>query len=147
MTKFVLFFLKICNIISTIGRESDFLNFQKIFIAFSGGAKRMEIAKNLLAVIELQPEKIPNWMVIVMGIGTVFVGLICIIILCKIMGAFFAGTSKAKEKPAAPVAVAPAAQNTVIENRQEIIAAVTAVAAEEMGKDISAIRVISFKKL
>lgn len=103
----------------------------------------MEIAKNLLAVIELQPEKIPNWMVIVMGIGTVFVGLICIIILCKIMGAFFVGTAKTEEKPATPVAV----QNTVIENRQEIIAAVTAACAEEMGKDVSAIRVISFKKL
>lgn len=106
----------------------------------------MAIATNLLAVIELQPEKIPNWMVIVMGIGTVFVGLICIIILCKIMGLFFAGTAKTEGKPAAQAA-APAVQNTVIENRQEIIAAVTAVAAEEMGKDISAIRVISFKKL
>lgn len=107
----------------------------------------MEIAKNLLAVIELQPEKIPNWMVIVMGMGTVFVGLICIIILCKIMGALFAGKSKTEEKPAASTAAAPAVQNTVIENRQEIIAAVTAACAEEMGKDVSAIRVISFKKL
>ena len=107
----------------------------------------MEMMRALAWFVELQEEKIANWMVVVMGVGTVFVGLICIIILCKIMGAFFAGTSKAKEKPAAPVAVAPAAQNTVIENRQEIIAAVTAVAAEEMGKDISAIRVISFKKL
>lgn len=118
-----------------------------IFIAFSGGAKRMDIAKNLLAVIELQPEKIPNWMVIVMGIGTVFLGLICIIILCKIMGLFFAHSTKPQEKTAAPTVSAPAAQNTVIENRQEIIAAVTAACAEEMGKDVSAIRVISFKKL
>ncbi len=107
----------------------------------------MDIAKNLLAVIELQPEKIPNWMVIVMGIGTVFLGLICIIILCKIMGLFFAHSTKPQEKTAAPTVSAPAAQNTVIENRQEIIAAVTAACAEEMGKDVSAIRVISFKKL
>lgn len=106
----------------------------------------MTIATNLLAVIETQAEKIPNWMVIVMGIGTVFVGLICIIILCKIMGLFFAGTAKTEEKPGAQAA-APAVQNTVIENRQEIIAAVTAACAEDMGKDISAIRVISFKKL
>ncbi len=107
----------------------------------------MDIAKNLLAVIELQPEEIPNWMVIVMGIGTVFVGLICIIILCKIMGLFFARSAKPQEKTAAPVASAPAAQSAVIENRQEIIAAVTAACAEEMGKDVSALRVISFKKL
>jgi uncharacterized membrane protein YvbJ len=48
---------------------------------------------------------------------------------------------------AAPAAPAPVAAPAVIENRQEIIAAVTAVCAEEMGKDISALRVISFKKL
>ena len=35
----------------------------------------------------------------------------------------------------------------VIENRQEIIAAVTAVVAEEMGKDVNALRVVSFKKI
>lgn len=108
----------------------------------------MTIATNLMAVFETQVEKIPNWMVIVMGVGTVFVGLICIIILCKIMGLFFANKQETAEKPATqPVAATPAVQNTVIENRQEIIAAVTAVAAEEMGKDVSAIRVISFKKL
>ena len=48
---------------------------------------------------------------------------------------------------ATPVAPAPVAAPAVIENRQEIIAAVTAVCAEEMGKDVSALRVISFKKL
>jgi phenylpyruvate tautomerase PptA (4-oxalocrotonate tautomerase family) len=45
------------------------------------------------------------------------------------------------------VAVAPATTSATIENRQEIIAAVTAACAEEMGTDISALRVISFKKL
>jgi len=35
----------------------------------------------------------------------------------------------------------------VIENRQEIIAAVSAVIAEELGTDISAIRIHSFKKI
>ena len=63
------------------------------------------------------------------------------------MGSFFAKTNKAEETPAATVAATPVAQNTVIENRQEIIAAVTAACAEEMGKDVSAIRVISFKKI
>ena len=45
--------------------------------------------------------------------------------------------------PIAPVTQAPA----VIENRQEIIAAVTAAVAEEMGTDVSALRVVSFKKI
>ena len=90
-----------------------------------------------------------NTQVVLMGIGTVFVGLICIIIICKIMGSIImAGTKKAEtkvvESPAAPVAKP---QNNVIENREEIIAAVSAVAAEELGTDISAIRIHSFKKL
>ena len=47
------------------------------------------------------------------------------------------------DTPAPPVVTI----NEHIQNRQEIIAAVTAACAEEMGKDVSAIRVISFKKL
>ncbi len=105
----------------------------------------MEIIKNLALATDVATTT-PDWMVVVMGVGVVFVGLILIILICKIMGSFFAGKTKTDETPAAPVA-APTAQNTVIENRQEIIAAVTAVCAEEMGKDVSAIRVISFKKL
>ena len=107
----------------------------------------MEMIKNLvLNVADASKTPPPEWMVVVMGVGVVFVGLILIIFICKIMGLFFAKTQKTKKKPAAPV-VAPAVQNTVIENRQEIIAAVTAAVAEEMGKDVSALRVISFKKL
>ena len=106
----------------------------------------MAIATKLLSTVATGGDIIPNWMVVVMGMGTVFVGLICIIILCKIMGLFFAGTSKTEEK-ATQVKSAPVAKSAEIQNRQEIIAAVTAAAAEEMGKDVSALRVISFKKL
>ena len=107
----------------------------------------MEMLEKLLSGITLQPETIPNWLVIVMGVGTVFVGLICIIIICKVMSLFFVKrtSSDAKETPAATVA-APVAEQA-IENRQEIIAAVSAVAAEELGTDISAIRILSFKKI
>ncbi|MBE6671078.1 MAG: hypothetical protein E7593_02635 [Ruminococcaceae bacterium] len=41
----------------------------------------------------------------------------------------------------------PQQQNEVIENKQELIAAICAAVAEENGTDISAIRVLSFKKL
>ena len=79
-----------------------------------------------------------------MGIGTVFVGLICLIIICSVIGAFCRiGT---KKKAAAPAPVAPAAP-AVIENKQEILAAVSAAIAEELGTDVSAIRITSFKKL
>ena len=46
---------------------------------------------------------------------------------------------------AAPAPVVPAAQDTI--NRQELIAAVSAALAEELGTDVSAIRVLSFRKL
>ena len=128
-----------------MGENRIFSILLKFFIAFSGGAKQVEMIKNLALATDTTSAT-PDWMVVVMGVGVVFVGLVLIILICKIMGLFFAKTQKTKEKPAAPV-VAPAVQNTVIENRQEIIAAVTAAVAEEMGKEVSALRVISFKKL
>lgn len=90
--------------------------------------------------------EIPNWFVICLGVGTVFVGLIAIIIICKIMSALCGSgrADKSEKKESAPVSSAAPA---VIENRQEILAAVTAAAAEEMGTDVSAIRVLSFRKL
>lgn len=105
----------------------------------------MEMLEKLISGITLQPENIPNWLVVVMGMGTVFIGLIAIIIICKIVGLFFVKREPA-EKAEAAAAPAPV-EAQVIENRQEIIAAVSAVAAEELGTDISAIRVLSFKKI
>lgn len=94
-----------------------------------------------------------NGFVVAMGIGTVFVGLISIILLIKLMSmvtALFAANAPAQAAPTAPAAApAPAAPaaSTAIENRAEIVAAVCAAAAEEMGTDISALRVVSFKKI
>lgn len=110
----------------------------------------MEIMKNIvLAAVESEVAQTPppDWMVVVMGVGVVFIGLVLIIVLCKIMGLFFMGETKPVETVVTPVKAAPVANNTAIENRGEIIAAVTAACAEEMGKDVSAIRVISFKKI
>ncbi len=87
-----------------------------------------------------------NLFVVGMGIGTVFVGLILIIIFCKIVGLFCKIGAK-KENDLTPVSSASAGETEEIENRQEIIAAVTAACAEDMGKDISALRVVSFKKI
>ncbi|MBO5321322.1 MAG: OadG family protein [Clostridia bacterium] len=89
--------------------------------------------------------EISNLFVVGLGIGVVFVGLICIVILCKIVSAFcmIGQKDKPKDTPPAPVV----ATNEPIQNRQEIIAAVSAAIAEELGTDISAIRILSFKKL
>lgn len=89
---------------------------------------------------------IPNYFVVIMGVGTVFIGLICIIILCKIISLFCKSSeNKATTAPAA-VTSAPAASQPIA-NKQEIIAAVSAVVAEELGTDVSAIRILSFKKI
>jgi sodium pump decarboxylase gamma subunit len=90
---------------------------------------------------------LPDSFVVVLGVGTVFFGLICLVLLCKIIGLFCGAAAK---KEASAVATTPApAVNTAqpIENRQEIIAAVSAVIAEELGTDINALRIISFKKI
>ena len=50
-------------------------------------------------------------------------------------------------KPVEKKAEIPAPVSAEIPNRSEIVAAVCAAIAEEEGKDISAIRVVSFKKL
>lgn len=85
--------------------------------------------------------------VVLMGICTVFIGLIALIVLCSLMGAICKRFAKEDAPQAAP-AVAPAAPAVeTIANRQEFIAAVSAVIAEEMGTEVSAIRVLSVKKV
>ena len=90
---------------------------------------------------------IPNWFVVVMGIATVFIGLICIILLCNILGVLCKALVKEDKEPVAqPVATAP--QNLPMpENKQEILAAVCAVIAEELGTEVEALKVVSFKRV
>lgn len=89
-----------------------------------------------------EPEKLE---VVVVGLGTVFVGLICIVIICKIMS-LCCGVKKGKDKQEESAAK-PVVAAATIKNREEIIAAVCAAAAEELGTDVSAIRVRSFKRI
>lgn len=108
---------------------------------------------------------VSNAFVVVMGIGVVFIGLICIILLIKLMSVIMGSVGgKQVDAPAAAPTPTPAAGATtaagavpavsqspaissVIENRAEIVAAVCAAAAEELGTDVSALRVVSFKKI
>lgn len=77
---------------------------------------------------------------VLMGVGTVFFGLICLIVLVWVMGKLFRGV----EKPSpAPV---PAPERTV-SNGGELIAAISAAIAEELGTDVSAFRIVSVRKL
>lgn len=92
----------------------------------------------------------PVWLTVVLGIGIVFLGLISLVIICSIMGAILKERGdKAPEKKEIKSSQAPVAQANAeeIPNRQEFVAAVSAAIAEEMGTDVSAIRILSIKKM
>lgn len=82
-----------------------------------------------------------NLFVCLMGVGTVFVGLICIIVLVSLMSLICRKTEKAA--PAAPVAQ----PQVEVADKGALIAAISAAIAEDMGEDISAIRITSIKKV
>ena len=82
--------------------------------------------------------------VVAMGLITVFVVLICLIIIIKIMGAIMAGVSKPAPAPAAASTVANAAPQP---NKQQLVAAVSAAIAEDMGGSVDHIKIHSIRKL
>ncbi len=81
------------------------------------------------------------------GIAVVFAGLVLLIALVYLMNFIsdrFDKSKAPKNKESAPVV---SAGNDVIPNREELTAAICTAIAEEEGTDISAIRVISIKKV
>lgn len=86
-------------------------------------------------------------LVIGMGVGTVFVGLICIIVICYIMGAIINAFEKRKPAPEVKPAPAASAAPAPIENKGELIAVISAAIAEELGEDVEAIRIKSIRKV
>ena len=117
---------------------------------------------------------INDFVVAGLGISTVFVALICIIFICNIMGSFFknvadkpsddvsrsgggeskSGVASAEsaqtpvQTSAAPGMLVPRASYVTakLENRGAFIAAVSAVIAEDLGTDVSRIRILSVKQ-
>ena len=93
-----------------------------------------------------------NWFVVLMGIGTVFFGLICIILLsmamsaiCRSMGG--GAPAPVPVTPAAPPAPAASAAGAAIPNRQAMIAAIAVAIAEDLGTDPAGIRILSVKQI
>ncbi len=82
-----------------------------------------------------------NLFVVLMGLGTVFAGLLCIILLVTLMSWVCNRTTGAKAAPKAVAPSAPAAAPAAM------MAAVAAAIAEDMGTDVSAIRIVSMKKV
>ena len=84
--------------------------------------------------------------VTLMGIGTVFFGLICIIVLTTVMGSVL--KSKSKPAPAAaPAAAALAAPAVNTAKEQEILAAVIAAVTEDLGPSASRMQITSINKI
>ena len=87
--------------------------------------------------------------VTLMGIGTEFFGLICIIVLTTVMGSVL----KSKSKPAAPApaaapkAAAPAAPAVNTAKEQETLAAVIAAVTEDLGPSASRMQITSINKI
>lgn len=93
----------------------------------------------------------PIIFVILMGLGVVFFGLICIILLCMLMSVIVRKLEARKPaeapKSAAAASPSPAPVSLTPDKRRELIAAISAVIAEDLGTDVSAIRVTSFKQV
>ena len=92
--------------------------------------------------------------VCIMGMATVFAGLICLIIICYLLGVIFRNIKKetpakssnqTSAKSIAPQVAAPAA--SPIENREVLVAAISAAVAEELGEDVTNIRILSLRRI
>lgn len=83
-----------------------------------------------------------NAFVVALGLGTTFFGLICIVLLIKLMSALIPKPAPAAAKPetsaAAPVAAPSADPN--------LIAVISCALAEELGTDVSNVVVTSIEK-
>lgn len=90
--------------------------------------------------------EISNGLAVGIGLGTVFVGLICLILICYIMSAIVKLFTNGDKKEA-PAAAAPMGAQPVVANKGEFAAAIAAAIAEDLGTDVTGIRIKSVKKL
>ena len=97
------------------------------------------------ALLAAGGEDISNLFVVIMGLGVVFIGLLSIVILTTIMSAVIRAM-EGKKKVEAPAA-APAVAAAPIANRGELVAAIAACVAEDLGTDVSGIRIVSIKNV
>ena len=89
--------------------------------------------------------EVSNLLVVGMGLGVVFFGLVCLIVVCYLIRF----VSRLGAKPEEPKQAAPAAAAAVaaIPNRQELVAAISVAIAMDMGTEPDALRIVSLKKL
>lgn len=90
--------------------------------------------------------EISNAMVVGIGLGTVFVGLICLILICYIMSAAVKMFTKNENKKEA---IKPVGTPTpiAVANKGEFAAAIASAIAEDLGTDVTGIRIKSIKRV
>lgn len=86
--------------------------------------------------------------VLLLGMGTVFFGLLCLIVLTKLMSKVLGGEKAAAAQAAPAVAAAPAKAVTLdVADRKAFDAAIAAVIATYMGGEPQGLRIRSIKKV
>ena len=86
--------------------------------------------------------------VVAMGIGTVFVVLVLIIGIIKLLGLVMEKIAQRQKLIAAGAAAQAANQPAQPDgNKQQLVAAISAAIAEEMGEAVEHIRILSSRKL
>ncbi|MDY3822951.1 MAG: OadG family protein [Eubacteriales bacterium] len=90
-------------------------------------------------------ENISSALVMVLGMGTVFAGLIMLILLTKLMSVVIGRGKGAEQAKAAPVAAAAPAAG--ISDRKAFDAAIAAAIATYMGNEPEGLRIHSIKKV
>ena len=84
--------------------------------------------------------------VVIMGLVTVFIALICLIIIIVLLGKIMTavtGNKASQTTPAQAPAPAPAAQP----GNQQLVAAIAAAIAEDMGEDVDHIKILSIRRV
>lgn len=92
-------------------------------------------------------------LVCLMGVSIVFIGLLCIVLLCTVMSRLVMMSEKDGDAPIAeakgqPVKLAaPASAPADVRPAPEVVAAISAAIAEELGESASAFRILHIKKI
>lgn len=90
--------------------------------------------------------EISNGLAIGIGLGTVFTGLIGLILICYLMSSLVKAFAR-KETPAPVQTAKQPAPAAAIPNKGEFSAAIACAIAEDLGTDVTGIRIKSIKKL
>lgn len=91
--------------------------------------------------------EISNSLAVGIGLGTVFAGLIGLILICYIMSSLVKTFAKKESAAPAKTTNQPAPASAVIANKGEFAAAVACAIAEDLGTDVTGIRIKSIKRV